>query len=329
MLYRLGEAFDTVRSGAPATRAVMLRGPSGAGRTGLLQAFYELTVTRQNPPGYWPADLAPRTDPLTRRDVIVPVDFTVPGGVALPWLWWGLSGAHEVAAWDANPQLKVHAEAFRSALAAMDTITRKRVALATKSVFLLGGLLPVVGPAVQAVDTAVGAYEMVSGLGNLRDQRAHIVASLRTDTSRRFSPQENVLERVRHDAGLLAELSRWVPMVVVVDDAEHLDPVTLGVLNTLLRSRGARVLVVLAINTDYHPTPDSADTTEADNPGLHDIAASLADQSMLEVITLHRFTRKIWSASFVSSWPNGRAPTRGRRGPPRSRTGRTRVCVRS
>jgi hypothetical protein len=58
------------------------------------------------------------------------------------------------------------------------------------------------------------------------------------------------LDQVGNDALALARVAEIVPFAIVIDNAEHLDAVTIGILRTLIRQGGARGVVVVAVDTD-------------------------------------------------------------------------------
>ena len=127
---RLVEHFDAVAAGNGPV-AVSLESSLGLGKTRLAQELYHhLATSRQGCVAYWPASLDWRehADGDTRRDVlqvrkqVEPTPgWVVPGGVEIPWLWWGITcqlthaGSPMRALKDASDQLRAHLDPPRSA----------------------------------------------------------------------------------------------------------------------------------------------------------------------------------------------------------------------
>lgn len=184
------------------------------------------------------------------------------------------------------------AEPFALALQSAHQVTAQRLRWALDSLFVLGGLAPVIGPVIQALDNATAASNLVdSAKAVWRSTTSRLERALTTDVNRRFGQREGALDAAASDARLLAALTTVVPLVIVVDDAEGLDDVTLALVDTLVRSAAARVMCVLAINTDHHAThPVDLETRPGDNEDLHSFAAPLHDQGRLEVLDLAPFS---------------------------------------
>ncbi len=275
---------------------MVLRGPSGAGRTGLLQSVYEIAATASPVAhGYWPLSLIDEgQEPHQYRDILEPSSFTVPQGVQLPYLWLGLSGNEEQAILQADRQLRAHADPFSAALKAIDDLPRKRLAYALNTSLLIGGLIPVIGPLMQALDQATDAIHLAEkAQTTFTSRQSRLQESLSTTTLREFSERANA-EAAAADVGrLLAELTRWVPVAVVADDADGLDEISIAALNSLVRAGASRVLLVLAVNTDHHPTHPhdlGVDLDVVHNEELHAFLSALDALGKVTVIDLPPWT---------------------------------------
>ena len=289
-------------------RVVVIRGPSGAGRTAILQQIYEWIARRQTAPRYWPPTLTdPRRHPegVEPRDVIYPDVFQASQGTVLPWVWWGLSGRNGCAVHAGRQQIHDHGGPLETVIAAVDEATRQRIGVAVDAGVILAGLLPGGGAAAQTIKSVIGAADNLTGALDLparakaafQSRQNRFDAALRMNAGRRFTGTHVSLEDVKADGRLVASIASVVPLVVVVDDADGLDEISLAVLESLIRSSyGKRVLLVLAVNTDHHPThPGTAYTLEENsaadhNPELHWMLSALDSQHLVTTIDLPPFT---------------------------------------
>lgn len=302
-VYAAGEAFK--RAGSEWGHVVVVRGPSGCGRTGVVQQIYEWIAARQPDPRYWPAHVSDEPDWWRRRDVIAPTDFKTPPESLLPWLWWGLSGREACAVWAGRETLRAHGEALDRATQAADQATRQRIAVALDAAITIAGLVPGVGALGEAVKTATGVVDNLSTATTLpsrareafTSRQSRFDAALRANASRWFTTTPQVIDDMKDAARWAASVAAVVPIVVAVDDADGLDEISIAFLDSLARaSSGGQVLLVLAVNTDHHPThPDTmltryenADTDH--NPELHWMLSNLASQHRVTTIDLPKFT---------------------------------------
>ena len=100
-------------------RVVVLEGPSGVGKTRIIQELYQ--KLRENDP-YWPPMQEPvrveiaGADPMAARKLVAPnpKDFTWPAGALPSFGWWGLNcerlsrGSYLDAVAELRPQLDAH-----------------------------------------------------------------------------------------------------------------------------------------------------------------------------------------------------------------------------
>ena len=288
------ESIRLVTSRTPRARVVLLRGSTGAGRTGLLQGLYELATGQQEPPAYWPTKLV--DDHLAAeltREILTPDDFEVSAGARMPFLWLALSGRDELALSRADVQLRAHASGFARAVENISARDQVRLLALGQSVLLIAGFVPVLGHIVQALQTMATVQEAARDLASTWPEPESVVReALTVSTTRRFSRREDAEEQAEHDARLLAEMARHLPVLLAIDDADGLDEVTIAFLDALVRSPQARALVVMTVNTDHHPThPDApVDEERADhNAELHGLLARLPDR-LLKVVDLVPFS---------------------------------------
>lgn len=115
--------LNTVRQGGTTDpRVVVLRGPSGTGKTRIARELYERLRTGAPEPRYWPElpgvsrVTASGADPMAARKAITPSleDFVWPAEALPTFGWWGFNcerlstnGGRDVVA-AARPQLDVH-----------------------------------------------------------------------------------------------------------------------------------------------------------------------------------------------------------------------------
>ena len=308
VLQSVGEVFDG--SAADWGQVIVVRGPSGAGRSAVLQQVYEWVAARQWNPPYWPPVLdppqqTPRRAVVEARDVMFPVQVIPAAGAILPWLWWGLDGRAGCAVWDGREQIRWHGQPLKDAIDAADAAVRARVGVAIDAAVLLAGLVPGGGAAVETAKNVIGGVDNLA-LGTTLPGRAREAftpaatrfdRALRADPGRRFTATPAHVEDVKDDARLIAAVATVVPVIVAVDDADGLDEISIAFLDTLVRANSAgRVLLVLGINTDYHPTPPGVMYTRIENeaadhnPELHWMLSGLDAQHRVTTIDLPAFT---------------------------------------
>ncbi len=241
-------------------RVVLIRGGSGSGRTSMLRALYRNCAMHQR---YWPPDLVPAgrsagvADLAGLADTVFPVEFDIPVGVMLRYFWWGLScRPGGFAALDGDAQLRYHLDAIKTAVLRADSLTRTRLNAALDAALLIGSLLPL----AEAIATGVhfaAAFKDADAVQTrfeaaFRSQEATLTAARGAAAGRTVSigGLKDALDQAGNDALALARVAEIVPFAIVIDNAEHLDLVTIGMLRTLIRQGGAHGVVVIAVNTD-------------------------------------------------------------------------------
>jgi len=242
-------------------RTILIRGASESGRTFMLQTLYRHCAMSQR---YWPADVIPADisgdiahldSSLT--DAVFPAEFAVPAGTVLRYFWWGLS-CHRggFAALEGDAQLRYHLDDIKKAVLRADTLTRTRLKAALDVGLLVGSLLPLASPIATSLDVLAALKDADSVEARFRAAFRPQEATLETARGAAAGRTVSIggpaaaLDQAENDAIALARVAEIVPFAIVVDNAEHLDPVTISMLRTLSRQGGAHGIVVLAVNTD-------------------------------------------------------------------------------
>lgn len=158
----LTEAWETA-VGKDRTGLVVVEGPTGIGKTAVMQALYEQLAMRQARPAYWPATFdapdAAKTGNLgpagsednghpgpasqggvwrrARAERIYPLDMAPAEGSRPEFFWWGLTARPgEFTVLGGDPQIKRHVQGIADAVARGDRLTHDRLVMAAKSVSL-------------------------------------------------------------------------------------------------------------------------------------------------------------------------------------------------
>ena len=226
----------------------------------MLQALYRHCAMHQR---YWPADLMQSgrsvgvADLADVADTVFPVEFDIPVGALLRYFWWGLScRPGGFAALDGDAQLRYHLDAVKTAVLRADSLTRTRLNAALDAGLLIGSLLPL-APAIATGVNFAAAFKDADAVQTgfeaaFRSQEANLTAARGYAAGRMVSigGLRDALDQAGNDALALARIAEIVPFAIVIDNAEHLDLVTIGILRTLIRQGGAHGVVVVAVNTD-------------------------------------------------------------------------------
>ena len=265
----LAQAWTDARERRPTT--VVLQGDPGVGKTRLVQEFFRALSGVADPDGYWPTEMRDTHKAMT----IVPelsgrsVDATPP----LPWLWLALrctdpGGPNRNAgldvAFDVVPrQLRVHlAGLYRAQLLHSRNTALAKTLLSVVASFALpggGGAIDALETAIKGVDTSLDTWSAFDA----------VVKRARAGAGRRDPVGESAIAAERMSLGdsavqafrAIAASSRHkrvIPLVLVVDDAQWADPVTLGILDRLLATawrEGWPLLTIIAAWTEDIPAP--------------------------------------------------------------------------
>jgi hypothetical protein len=226
----------------------------------MLQALYRHCAMHQR---YWPADLVQAgrsvdvADLAGLADAVFPVEFDIPVGAVLRYFWWGLSCRQGgFAALEGDAQLRYHLDAIKTAVLRADSLTRLRLKTALDAGLLIGSLLPLVSPIATSLNIAAALKD--ADAVQTRFEAAFRSQEATLDAARGAAAGQTVsigglkaaLDQAGNDALALARVAEIVPFAIVIDNAEHLDVATIGMLRTLIRQGGAHGIVVVAVNTD-------------------------------------------------------------------------------
>jgi hypothetical protein len=262
----------------------------------MLQALYRHCAMHQR---YWPADLVPASgsvgvaDLADVADTVFPVEFDIPVGALLRYFWWGLSCRQSgFAALEGDAQLRYHLDAIKTAVLRADSLTRTRLKAALDAGLLIGSLLPL-APAIATGVNFAAAFKDADAVQTsfgaaFRSQEATLAAARGAAAGRTVSigGVGAALDQAGNDAMALARVAEIVPFAIVIDNAEHLDLVTIGILRTLIRQGGAHGIVVVAVNTDVEFPQGPA--------GGNEVLAEWLDEESrrdrLTTLTLHDLT---------------------------------------
>jgi hypothetical protein len=241
----------------------------------VVQEFYARLAAEQEAPGYWPARLVEESGSaevagvLTARKRVFPSSVVVPDGGEMEWMWWGLlcarlsDGGYVAAMQEASVQLYGHAGGLISA-------RDRRWAAAGGGFDVSSALIGVLGLVGLAVAPPVGVALTVGGAVKAGWDNKGFVAKFKQWLDRRGQDREiDATDRgaeVEQIAEGLVRTSRQVPMVMVVDDAHWADQGLVEVIDRVLASPNARVLVIattwphaLAAADDRNSTSESGD----------------------------------------------------------------------
>lgn len=211
-----------------------------------------LAAHQQGPVAYWPAgiveaDTAPVAEARERLSPEVAV--TDQARTAIPWLWWGTQafrmgdGSPGRALEQGADQLYGHGEALIRAERSFVGTVKGAFDVTSATVGILALFVAALAAPPVAIPVAVGGgIEMVmSGRSRLRElvRRRRLRESGPQRAAEQF--EQNLISSL---ADRVRQLTKAVPILLVVDDAHDADQVTVGVLDQLLRLPEARLLVV-------------------------------------------------------------------------------------
>ena len=244
------DSFGEVCSSS-SPRMWLITSPPGWGKTRMVQELYAgLAAAQRESAAYWPpfivdADEAPVGQARKR---ITPVVAAGEGRTAIPWLWWGTQafalgdGSLARALEQGADQLYAHGEALIRAERSFLGTVRDAFDVTSATVGILALFIAALAAPPVAVPLAMGAgVEMVvTGGSRLRNL-------VRRRRLRESGPQVAAAQFEQDLTARLAErvqqLSKAVPVLLVIDDAHDADQVTIGVLDRLLQ-QDARFMVV-------------------------------------------------------------------------------------
>jgi hypothetical protein len=250
----------------------------------MLQLLYRHCAMWAPRPRYWPADLvealvdspagssedaAKKT--LRDRQQLYPLRVSPEANAQLGMFWWGLRGGIDTfAVSEGDFQIKTHITGLADAISRSENSTHARLLVALDAVCLLGSLVPPLGvPLVAAAQYGLSWVEAVKSMPSVGKRLVEMSPNkvTRIDQARRrndgrdlsLGGRDAALTDAERDGRALAMVSGVVPFAIVVDEAQLLDDVTLGMLKVMVGQGVSRGLIVLAVNTDLSKvaTPDS------------------------------------------------------------------------
>ena len=271
---------------------VVVEGPTGIGKTAVVQALYEQLAMRQARPAYWPATFdapnvagirnqgpagnedngrpgpAPASQGIVRRraraEQIYPLDIAPAEGSRLEFFWWGLTARPgEFAVLDGDPQIRRHVQGIADAVERGDRLTRDRLVVAAKSVSLvpaLGVLGQMLATVAANVDTARDLVELLRSAPDVFRSRASLLEAARSRNSGTVfsvTARPEAVAGAEKDAQVLGLAARVLPMLIVVEAAQFLDPVTITLLRELARQPQSAGLIVLLVDSDQPSREES------------------------------------------------------------------------
>ncbi|HEV2887102.1 MAG TPA: tetratricopeptide repeat protein, partial [Jatrophihabitans sp.] len=237
---------------------IALRSPTGWGKTAEVAELYETLAEAQPVPRFWPPDFHSDS-----RKTVFPSRLKPALGSRLPYLWLGLraeldsSGRPRFAGFNANGQLSSLLEPLATAIAEDGRLWHDRALTALKAATSLADRLLPVGDTIEMLKELTGiAQEIVELIPEMFGEAAK--AGTRTERARRAGGGSTIITdgsvqaraQAERAGTILSAVSRVIPTVVVVEDAQFLDDHTVAMLRTWVRSELPVGLLVLTIATD-------------------------------------------------------------------------------
>ena len=245
----LVETFDRVmRDSIP--EVFVIEGPTGWGKTKLVQTFYEHLASTQGVNAYWPSRLLTENDEInwqTGRKRIYPSNFSIPHQSVLPWLWWGVScnkrqdGRAAQVLLEDETQLAAHAGALlevfsmsKSAGRTFDGVNAVAGVLALTSISFAPPLLGVLG-ITGFVRTAWQNRDLIDAIKQKREKRDQ---DLLTFISSKDDEIQGIIEN-------LETIAIDVPVILVIDDAQWADVSLIKFIEGISRIKQGKILAIV------------------------------------------------------------------------------------
>ena len=248
----LVDGFDVVEGRGSCW--VVLRAPSGWGKTRLAREVYAGLAARQEGPRYWQAEIDPEG---SDRKATFPKKVSNEPGALPEFFWWGIScstqgGVPSDSLRRAMAQWEVHVEYLDSALKRLVS-RRVRVGQHVREVgraVAEEGMLEGAAFVAEQVASAAGVGLVVrfgrwsvKQAGERRLDRERVEGGGEFDAEARLGVIDEVVE-------MIASMTReGFPMVLLVEDAHAADDVLLELLDKALRRDGA-LLVISTVRSD-------------------------------------------------------------------------------
>jgi tetratricopeptide (TPR) repeat protein len=248
----LARSFEGVVAGS-GSRLVALSAPTGFGKSRIVQEFYARLAASQSVPAYWPARL--EGDQASRwtesRKSVFPQSFVVPAGAELPWFWWGIScgkrqdGRYAQALFDDATQIAAHGNSLYDRMGGSEVAGRSFDG--TNAIIGALGLLGVaLVPPVAIGATIAGSLRTVWQNRDLLDRLSswRSKREMRADGAALDAESHGRAAQIVDLAANVTTVSRKVPVVLIVDDAQWADATLVDFVAEVLGNPQARVLIV-------------------------------------------------------------------------------------
>ena len=249
----LTDLWDEVLDGR-GSRIAMVYGGRGSGKTAVLRALYRHCAMRQRIPGFWPRDFeAVRGEPLFARQIIHPTEGVGEKSSEPQFVWWGIEAQPDhCAVQDCSDRLKP-VELLARRIEEPGISTFRLLKLGADATMLFAPLLPIVAaiPVVSAFGIGLGAVGVTSdGISiarNLATKRA------RQEKDSRVFRADHATRRkaeIHATAEVLAWIGDVMPLAIVVDNAEHIDELSVQLLRHIVEVNAKQCLIVFAVNDE-------------------------------------------------------------------------------
>lgn len=310
-------AFDAVAAGE-GPQLWSLVAPSGAGKSRIVHELYaRLAAERQGDDGarpYWPPSIAPVGEDrslLADRKLTHPHGsdgrLVVPDGLEIPWMWWGLNclvstdGGYGQILIEEETQLRDHVDISSSD--DREARIHERLEAGGAVVGFAVALLAVGGAMLSIVLSVLTLGQAVlRSRGRLRRVVEQRVAALRRRRgeapTRRIDVEGSGRERqVEVLATSILRRSERTPFVIFIEDAHDADDGVVALVERILGSGRARVLLVATVHPEAGRSPgpldrfvERASAVAALAPRIHRVRLARLDQDDLRevVLELHR-----------------------------------------
>ena len=236
------------------TRIAIVYGGEGSGKTAMLRALYRHCAWGQGVHGFWPHNFASVSgEPLLTRDIIHPTEGIGEESNDPSFIWWGIEAQPDhCAVQDCSARLKP-IELLAKRVNEPDVSKGRLVKLGVDSTLLFASLIPIVAgnPLVGAAGIALSGLDIASEGRSVR-QDILTRRSQRQRQLRVFDP-EKIKSRnaaVRSVADVLARGGDLVPLAIVVDNAEHIDELSVDLLRHVVEKNAKQCLIVFAVNDE-------------------------------------------------------------------------------
>ena len=173
------------------------------------------------------------------------------------FFWWGLTARMgEFTVLGGDPQIKFHVQSIAEAVARGNRLARERfmVALTAGSLLAaLGSFGLTLADMAHTIDDLQDGRELVRRAPEVMQTRASLLdAALRSRAGATFSvtARQQALAAAEEDALRLGLVASVLPLLVAVEDAQFLDPMTIWLLRNLSHQSAATGMVVLTVDTD-------------------------------------------------------------------------------